>query len=317
MADTNRVINATLAKYAKSLEPEWVESLPFMRMAMERGNVHYNTGGLDQNWQIEKTQNPNWETFNNFQALTVSATDATTRATLEYGQYRSNDFLPKREILMNKDSEARIYALEETKVRSLMDSAKDDLGQDFHDGAGGKEIVGLQTAVPDTNFTSKSYAGINFTGNTFWQPTQVNGDGFTNSDFVADCLIAIEQAKLGASHGKDNTAPDTMITTQTVYQIVARKHATNERYRAETNRKMGGTGLMVHDMEMIWDRDAKASVIYGLNFSKIEVSFMTDSIFHFERKEEISPAGILYYLECWPLLKFKSPRYFFSIHNAS
>ena len=317
MADTNRVINATLSKYVKSLESEWPEALPLFSRVFERGNVAYGQGGLDQRWQVEKSQNPNWETFNNFQQLTLNATDATTQLTLEYGQYRSTDFLPKREILQNQGSAERIYALEESKVRYLMDSARDDLGNDCHNGAGGKEIVGMQTALPDTNFTSKTYGGVAFTGNSWHQPTQVDGDGFANSDFQTDALRAIETAKLGASHGKMKSYPDSMLTTQAVYTIVSALHTSNERYRAETNRKLGGTGLMVHDMEMVWDRDAKASTIYGLSMENISLHFMTDSIFHFEREVTKSPAGILYYLECWPLLKFKSTRNFFTIHNAA
>lgn len=316
MADTNRVINATLSKYVKSLEPEWPEALPLFSRVFERGNVSYNQGGLDQNWQVETAQNGNWETFNNFQQLTLNATDNTTRLTLEYGQYRSTDFLPKREILQNQSDPERIYSLEESKVKSLMDSARDDFGQDCHNGAGGKEIVGMQTALPDTNFTSKTYGGVAFTGNTWHQPTQTNGDGFANSTFSTDALRAIETAKLGSSHGKSKSYPDLMLTTQAVYIIVAALHTSNERYKAETMRKIGGTGLMVHDMEMVWDRDAKAAVIYGLSLENISLHFMTDSIFHFEREVTKSPAGILYYLECWPLLKFKSLRNFFTIHGA-
>lgn len=317
MADTNRVINATLSKYQKSLEPEWPEALPLFSRIFERGNVSYNQGGLDQRWQVETAQNPNWETFNNFEQLTLKATDNTVQLTLEYGQYRSTDFLPKREILQNQSDPERIYALEESKVKSLMDGARDDFGQDCHNGAGGKEVVGMQTALPDTNFTSKNYGGIAFTGNTWHQCTQTNGDGFTNSNFQTDALRAIETAKLGASHGKQKSYPDMMLTTQNVHMIVAALHTSNERYKAETTRKMGGTGLMVHDMELVWDRDAKADTIYGLSLENISLHFMTDSIFHFEREVTKSPAGILYYLECWPLLKFKSLRNFFTIHNAS
>ncbi len=317
MADTNRVVNATLSKFVKSLEPEWTEALPLFARILERGNVFFNSGGLDLRWQVEKTQNPNFETFNNFDALTVNATDTTTRATLEYGQYRSNDFLPKREILQNRDSQARIYALEESKVRFLMDSARDDLGADIHNGGGGKEIVGLETAIPATNFTSKTYAGITFTGNTFWQNNQTNGDGFANSTFATDALIAIETARLGASHGKSKTYPDFMVTTQATFTLVASLHTANERYRAETNRKVGGTGLMVHDMEMMWDRDAAATFIRGIDLCSVELHFMTDSMFVFEREVTKSPSGILYYLESWPLLKVKSPRKNFAIHGTT
>lgn len=317
MADSNRVINATLTKYVKSLEVAWAEKLTLLMKSMEAGNVIYNSGGLDKQWQLEKTQNPNWESFGNFDNLTLNATDATVRAELEYGQYRSHDFLPMKEILSNRDSQARIYDLERSKAKYLVDSARDDLGAAFHSDSGtGTTMVGLRTALPDTNFTSKSYAGITFTGNSWFQCSQVNGDGFDNTDFETDALLAIEDAKLKASHDSAGGSPSWMLTTKTVYALVANKHSANERYVATADRKLGGSGLMVHGMEMLWDSDSKADIIYGMNSKYLEICFMTDSIFRIKREESISPAGIAYYLDCWPLMRIRQPRYFFTIHGA-
>ena len=318
MADSNRVILATLSKFVKDkLEHAYLFRTTLFSKIKETASVQYNMGGLDRRWTIKKSRNPNFEAFANFEKLNVTAVDNTVNAELDYGQYRSNDFLPFKERLQNKDQETQIIDLYRQKVTDLVDDATLDLAIQAWSGSGSNDtMTGLETALPDTNFTNKSYAGIAFTGNTFWQNYQLNGDGFAGSNFRTDGLIALEDAKLNVTHDGASGGPSWGITTRTAYEYLGRLHSTNERYAAETNRKMGGSGIMVHDMEIMWDANATAGLLRLMNSKFIEMGFMTEGIFKTDTEETKSPPGTLFHLLCYPLLRIKQPRYFATIHGC-
>lgn len=318
MADSNRVILATLSRFVKDkLEHAYMFKQTLTKKIKETATVEYNSSGLDRRWTIKKSRNPNFESFSNFEQLDVTAVDNTVNAELDYGQYRNHDFLPYKEKLQNKGAETQIFDLYRQKVTDLVEDSALDLHIQMWSGAGTAEtMVGLETALPDTNFTNKTYAGIAFTGNTFWQPYQVNLDGFAASNFRTDGLIGIEDMKLNCTHDDGSGGPTWGITTRTAYEYLGRLHSTNERYAAETVRKMGGTGLMVHDMEIVWDSQATSGLVRLMNSKFIELLFMTGSIFDTDTEEKKSPPGTLFHLLCYPLLRIKQPRYFSIGHGA-
>lgn len=317
MADSNRVVIATLSRYVKSLEHAYLFNTRLTQKIKETGTVEYDSSGLDRKWPIKKSRNPNWESFGSFEKINVTAVDNTVMAELEYGQYRNKDFLPYKERLQNKGSESQIFDLYRQKVDDLTMDSSQDLHIEMWRGSGSSDtMVGLETALPDTNFTNKSYAGIAFTGNTFWQPYQVNLDGFAASNFRTDGLIGLEDMKLNCTHEPGSGSPTWGITTRTAFEYLGRLHSSNERYAAETTRKMGGTGIVVHDMEIVWDPEATSGLVRLMNSKYIELLFMTDGIFKTDTEETKSPPGTLFHLLCYPLLRIKQPRYFAIGHGA-
>lgn len=317
MADSNRVILATLSRYVKSIEHAYLFNTRLTTKIKETATVEYGSGGLDRTWTIKKSRNPNWESFGSFEKINVTAVDNTVNANLDYGQYRSHDFLPKKEQLQNKGGETQIFDLYRQKVDDLAMDAAQDFHTEIWSGSGTADrMVGLETALPDTNFTNKTYAGIAFTGNTFWQNYQVSGDGFAASNFRTDGLIAVEDAKLNCTFDPASGSPSWGITTRTAYEYLGRLHSTNERYAAETTRKMGGSGIVVHDMEILWDQSATSGLLRLMNSKYIELLFMTSSIFDTDTEETKSPPGTLFHLLCYPLLRIKQPRYFATIHGC-
>lgn len=315
MADRNAVLNATISQYVKNnLEHAYLQKTTLLTKLKEVGSLKMGQSGTSVTWPIKTSRNPNWASFSAFQKLTVQAVDNTVNASLNWGQYNSNDFIATYEILQNGGGDSRIYDMVKEHTDDLVEDAGIDLHRAFWNDTGtGTTMVGFPTAVPDTNYTAKTYGGIAFTGNTYWQDTQINGDSYAGSNYRTDALIAIEDAKLNTTY---DSAPTWMLTTRTAFAYTARLHSSNERYGAESARRMGGESLIVHNMEMLWDPNATSGVVYGMNSSKIELLFMTDSMFNVTVRDEISPSGKLLYLECFPMLRIKQPRYFFAIHNA-
>lgn len=315
MADSNRVLNATIAKYVKDkLEHAYLQKTTLLNKFKEVGSIQMGAAGIDRRWPVKKTRNPNWASFSPFSNLNVTAIDNTVMLELDWGSYNSSDFLPTKEILQNGSGDTRIYDLVKTHTDDLVDDAGIDLHTALWSDTGlNDKLVGFPTAVPNTDFTGKSYAGVAFTGNSWLQNYQVSGDSFAGSNYRTDALIAIEDAKLNCTY---DSAPTWMVTTRTAFEYTARLHSSNERYGAETTRKMGGEGLIVHNMEMLWDPNATSAIVYLMNSSKIEMLFMTDSIFNVTTRDEVSPSGKLLYLECFPLLRITQPRYFAAISAA-
>ena len=315
MADRNAVLNATIAKYVRDkVEPAYLQKTTLLNKFKEVGSMMMGQSGVDRRWPIRKTRNSNWAAFSPFSNLNVVALDNTAMAEIDWGSYNSNDFVPTKEILQNGAGDSRLYDLLQDKTKALTEDAGIDLHRALWNDAGtGDTLTGFPTAVPNTNFTSKTYAGIAFTGNTWWQNYQVSGDSFNASNYRTDALIAIEDAKLNCTF---DSGPSWMVTTRTAFEYTARLHSSNERYGAETTRKLGGTGLIVHDMEMFWDPDATSAIVYLINSAYIEMMFMTDSIFNVTVRDEVSPSGKLLYLESFPLLRIRQPRYFAAIGAA-
>lgn len=320
MADSDRVIHATLSRFVRDkLERAYLADNTLLMKLTEQGRVEYNCGGLDTRWKIKTERNPNWESFAPFEKVNFVATHDGVTAEIDYAAYRSNDFMPRKEQLQNRGDKEVIYDLERQKVEDLVKDAKIDLNIGFHRGDGTSEtLVGLETAVPDTNFTNKSYAGIAFTGNSYWQNAQVNGAGGTNSSFAVDAVDRIETALLTATRDNETGAPDWGLTNKTTFAKITKLHTSNQRYDYEIARKIGGgiKSIIVSGCEIFWDAEAEASVLRLLQSKKMQVLFMTGQIFEVKREATISPSGVAFYLECFPALKIEQPRYFAAIHNA-
>lgn len=316
--DSNRILQAVITKYVRDkLEPGYLESNTLVMKLTEKNKVTFNSGGLDLSWPVKKTRNPNWESFAPFDKVDFVATDGLTMLNLDYAAYRNQDFLPKKEKLQNSGNHEKIFDLERQKVDDLVKDSKIDLNIGLHSGDGTSDtLVGIQAAVPDTNFTNKSYGGVAFTGNTWHQNAQIDGNGYLNNDFALDAPEAIENAMLSCTYDKETGSPDFGLTTKSVYAKIGRIHTAGQRYTYTTERKIGGTGLVVNGIEIMWDDRAQASVLRLLNSNEIEMFFMTEGIFDVQRDVSVSPSGVWFYLECFPLLRVKRSRYHAAIHNC-
>ena len=315
-ADANRITQTTLSAYSKVLERAYLEANVLLEKSKAKGKLFMGSSGLDARWKVKTAKNGNFQTFSMNDKVAWSSTDNIVEAVLDYGRYRSNDFLFEFEELQNRGNESQIINLKAQKIQDLADDFMLDLAAKFWTGVSStaNEMDGLEAALPIV--TTGTYAGI-AKSNSYWQNNILDGDAGVNSTFATDAVERIETAKLNASHGGAGGEPDWAICAKPVFAIIAQRHTQGERYQAVSERRIGGRALIVHDMEFYHDTNCTAAVTYLMNSKYIEVHSMYDSMFKITQDEGKSPSGTAYHIAAYPLLKITQPRYFATIKNCT
>jgi len=205
--------------------------------------------------------------------------DEQVDAILSWGLYRSNFHVTK--LAMDAAGSAsspggnrRLWARNQTNAAAKL---ADEIEQKMFSGAGtGTTIAGLDVAIGDDTNT---YATIDRTSKTYWQPTVVDPGSLTNPS------IAQIRSDLGAISDACGEQPDVALCSTAVFNSVANLFDSSRRWsmvntsRGEVSLNAGFEGIEVDGCMFVKAYRATANQIYYLNSNHVEIQYLADTTY--------------------------------------
>ena len=164
------IVATTIEKRSKKISDNVSKNNALLARMKQRGRVNTFSGGRLIYEELSFAQNGNAGFYSGYDILPTNAQDVITAAQFDIKQAACPIVISGLEELQNSGAEAMIDLL--TSRIDVAESTMQNLvaGSMYSDGTGygGKEIVGLNAAVPLAN-TTGTYGGIDRAAWTFWQ----------------------------------------------------------------------------------------------------------------------------------------------------
>jgi hypothetical protein len=172
MASPNysEILATTLKHYADEITDNISNNVAFYAECNKRGKIKLIGGGETIVVPLEYAENGTYQRYSGWETLDVSPTDVISAANYDWKQVAISVSMSGLELLKNAGKE-RIFNLMESKVENAKTTFANNFATDLYsDGtaSGGKQIGGLQAAIPDDP-TTGTYGNINRATWSFWQ----------------------------------------------------------------------------------------------------------------------------------------------------
>lgn len=166
----SEILATTLKHYADEITDNISNQVAFYNECSKRGRIKSIGGGETIVIPLEYAENGTYQRYSGWETLDVSPTDVISAANYDWKQVAISVSMSGLELLKNAGKE-RIFNLMESKVENAKTTFANNFCTDLYsDGtaSGGKQIGGLQAAIPDAP-TSGTYGNINRATWSFWQ----------------------------------------------------------------------------------------------------------------------------------------------------
>ena len=164
------IVATTIQSRSRQIADNVTKNNAILAKLSQRGNVKTISGGNVILEELSFAENANGGFYSGYDLLPVAAQDVISAAEFQIKQYAVPVVMSGLEMLQNSGKEAFIDLLE-SRLNVAEATMANQLSQSIYSdgtGSGGKEITGLNAAVPASP-TSGTYGGINRATWTFWQ----------------------------------------------------------------------------------------------------------------------------------------------------
>lgn len=202
----------------------------------ERGNQKPFSGGTVIYQELSFAENSNTGYYSGYDLLPVAASDVLSAAQFAIKQAASPVVISGLEMLQNAGKEQIIdlldgrLAVSESSMANLLASGIYSDGT----GSGGKQITGLDAAVP-LNPATGTYGGIDRATWTFWRNQFINTTGITAATIQASWNT------MWASQVRGSDRPDLIVVDSATWSIYMASLQAVQRF---TDPKMAQAGFM-------------------------------------------------------------------------
>jgi hypothetical protein len=218
----------------------------------QRGNIKTVSGGSSILEELSFAENANGGFYSGYDLLPVAAQDVISAAEFTLKQYAVPVVMSGLEMLQNSGKEAfidlmeaRLNVAESTMVNQLSASVYSD-----GSGSGGKEIVGLNAAVP-SNPTTGTYGGINRATFTFWQSKLYDFSVVTVTPGPTTIQAAMNT--LWASTVRGNDRPDLIVFDNVYWGFYMASLQANQRFTDPNAANLGFPSIKFMDADVVLD----------------------------------------------------------------
>lgn len=209
------IIATTIQNRSKTIADNVLKNNALLARLNQRGNVKTISGGNVIMEELSFAENANAGFYSGYDLLPVAAQDVISAAQYDIKQLACPVVMSGLEMLQNSGKEAfidlleaRLNVAESTMMNKLSQSVYSD-----GSGSGGKEITGLNAAVP-SNPATGTYGGIDRATWNFWRSQLYD----FSTAVVTPSATTIQNAMntLWASCTRGNDRPD-LIVLDTIY----------------------------------------------------------------------------------------------------
>ena len=209
------IIATTIQSRSRQIADNVTRNNALLSRLNQRGNVRTISGGSSIFEELSFAENGNAGFYSGYDLLPVAAQDVISAAEYQIKQFAVPVVMSGLEMLQNSGKEAFIDLME-ARLGVAEATMANKLAQSVYSngtGSGGKEITGLDAAVPSAN-TSGTYGGIDRGTWSFWRSQKY--DFSDNTITAGPTTIQAAMNTLWASCTRGNDRPD-LIVLDTVY----------------------------------------------------------------------------------------------------
>lgn len=220
----------------------------------ERGNVKPVSGGSEILEEISFAENANAGWYSGYDLLPIAAQDVLSAARFNLKQAAVPVVISGLEELQNAGREQMIDLME-SRITVAESTMQNLVANGFYSdgaGAGGKEIVGLDAAVPAGAATGRvntgTYGGIARGTWSFWQPYYL-----TNAVAMTAATIQGYMNTLWAQLVRGRDRPDLIIQDNFMWGIYLASLQAQQRFTDPNSAKLGFPTIKYMDCDVVLD----------------------------------------------------------------
>ncbi len=228
------IIATTIQSRTRKIADNVTNNNALLAYLSKRGNIKTFSGGNVILQELSFRDNANAGYYSGYDLLPVTAQDVISAAQYEIKQVAVPVTISGLEQLQNSGKEALIDLLD-ARMQVAEDSMANLIANGIYSdgtGSGGKQITGLNTAVPITN--TNTYGGIDANTWTFWRNVVTDTSGITASTIQASWNAMYAQLVRGSDK------PDLVVVDNVTWALYLNSLQANQRF---TDVKKGEAGF--------------------------------------------------------------------------
>jgi len=281
MANSNfdAILTTTLANYRKQLTDNVFSARPLTYALMEKGRIRMLSGGTKIVEPLIYGLNDTVGSYSGFDTIALTPQTGISAAEFEWKQYAASISISGIEEAKN-NGEQEIINLLEAKIMQAEESMREAFNTMFFasgTGNGGKDWNGLGNLVDNTgtvgNIDSATY--------TWWK---------SHKDSVSEALTLAKMATAYNTVSVGNDHPDTLLTTQLLFEKYEALLQPNLRYSDTKTADAGFQNLLFKAAPVMFDMGCPTGAFYFLNSKYI--TLVGHSAKWFQQTEFIRPEDL-------------------------
>ena len=246
------IIATTIQNRSRTIADNVTKNNALLARLNQRGNVKTISGGNVILEELSFAENGNAGFYSGYDLLPVAAQDVISAAEFNIKQLAVPVVMSGLEMLQNSGKEAfidlmeaRLNVAEATMANKLADAVYSD-----GTGSGGKEVTGLDAAVPSTN-TSGTYGGIDRGTWTFWRSQKY--DFSDNTVTPGPTTIQAAMNTLWASCTRGNDRPDLIVLDTVFWGYYMASLQAIQRFASADTANLGFPSIKFMDADVVLD----------------------------------------------------------------
>lgn len=253
------IIATTIENRSKQIADNVTNNNAILKRLSQRGKIKTVSGGTKIFQEISFAENGNAGWYSGYDLLPVAAQDVLSAAEFEFKQCAVPVVMSGLEMLQNAGKEQMIDLLEgrmsvaEATMANLISEGLYSDGT----GAGGKEITGLNAAVP-LDPTTGTYGGIDRATWTFWR-SQLRDVANT------DTLLA-DMNFLWSLTVRGTDRPDLIMVDNTIWREYVADLQAQQRFMSPDTGEFGFNSIKFMDADVVLDGGIGGNCPAGTGF---------------------------------------------------
>lgn len=264
--NTTDIVATTIQSRSRAIADNVTKNNALLAKLNMRGNIKPISGGNTILQELSYAQNSNGGFYSGYDLLPVAAADVISASEFNIKQLACPVVISGLEMLQNSGKEQFIDLLE-GRINVAESTMSNLLAQSIYSdgtGTGGKEITGLNAAVP-SDPTTGTYGGINRATWTFWRSQLY--DFSTQSVTPSATTIQAAMNSMWASQVRGSDRPDLIVSDSIYWTYFMTSLQAIQRFTSPTTGSLGFPTIQFMDADVVLDGGIGGYIGSSLMFS--------------------------------------------------
>ena len=264
--NTTDIVATTIQSRSRAIADNVTKNNALLAKLNMRGNIKPISGGNTILQELSYAQNANGGFYSGYDLLPVAAADVISAAEFNIKQLACPVVISGLEMLQNSGKEQFIDLLE-GRINVAESTMSNLLAQSIYSdgtGTGGKEITGLNAAVP-SDPTTGTYGGINRATWTFWRSQLY--DFSTQSVTPSATTIQAAMNSMWASQVRGSDRPDLIVSDSIYWTYFMTSLQAIQRFSSPETGSLGFPTIKFMDADVVLDGGIGGYIGSSLMFS--------------------------------------------------
>jgi hypothetical protein len=247
------IVATTIQNRSRQIADNVTKNNAILAKLNQRGNVRTISGGNVIFEELSFAENANGGFYSGYDLLPVAAQDVISAAEFQIKQYAVPVVMSGLEMLQNSGKEqfidlleARLNVAESTMMNQLSQSIYSD-----GTGSGGKEVTGLNAAVP-SDPTTGTYGGINRATWSFWRSKLYDFSTSTGGNATA-ANIQAGMNNLWAQTTRGADRVDLIVMDTNYWSLYMASLQAQQRFTSPETGNLGFPSIKFMDADVVLD----------------------------------------------------------------